>query len=284
VTAAAGCPAYAATALVTIQACSCTVTASSLSESVCVNNLLTPITLTSSSGATSASITSGVLPPGVNGSFSGGTYTIAGIPFATSTYTFTVTFLTGITDTCSATITIQVNDQPNAGTDGCISVSEESTNVIDLFSLLIGGQIGGSWTRTSGAGGTFSAVDGTYFPAIGATTSTFEYSTIGTFPCTNDISVATIVINGPPCGSLSATIFETEEIGYYPNPFTDVVNIDFSQPIRRIKVVNVIGQQVFVNNYNEANVQANLSHLSAGSYFMIVDTAINSRTFKVIKN
>ena len=201
----------------------------------------------------------------------------------TSNFTYTLTGTAPCVNS-SSIATLVINNQPNAGTDGCISVSEESTNVIDLFSLLIGGQIGGSWTRTSGAGGTFSAVDGTYFPAIGATTSTFEYSTIGTFPCTNDISVATIVINGPPCGSLSATIFETEEIGYYPNPFTDVVNIDFSQPIRRIKVVNVLGQQVFLSNYNEANVQANLSHLSAGSYFMIVDTAINSKTFKVIKN
>ena len=181
-------------------------------------------------------------------------------------------------------VTVNINPQPNAGTDGCISVSEESTNVIDLFSLLIGGQIGGSWTRTSGVGGTFSAADGSYIPSIGATTSTFSYTIDVSAPCTSDSSNATVIINGPPCGSLSATIFETEEIGYYPNPFTDILNIDFSEPIRRIKVVNVLGQQVFVNYYNETNVKANLSHLSTGNYFMTVDTANNTKTFKVIKN
>ena len=278
------CPSYSSTSTVTIEACSCTVNASSLFESVCVNNLLTPITLTSSNGATSASISSGSLPLGVNGVFESGTYRIVGIPNVAGTYTFTVTCQNGITDTCSATITIQVYDQSNAGIDGCISVSEESTNVIDLSSLLIGEQSGGSWTRISGSGGTFSAAAGTYVPSIGATTSTFSYTINVSAPCISDSSNATVIVNGPPCGSLSATIFETDEIGYYPNPFTDVVNIDFSQPIRRIKVVNVLGQQVFLNNYNEANVQANLSHLSAGSYFMIVDTAINSKTFKVIKN
>ncbi|MCF6130616.1 hypothetical protein L1S35_13105, partial [Flavobacterium sp. AS60] len=91
----------------------------------------------------------------------------------------------------------------NAGLDGNTTVCETNTAPINLFSLISGEQAGGVWTRTgSGTGGTFDATTGTFTPAVGATTSTFEYTVTGIAPCVNDTSVATVnIIPQPIAGS-----------------------------------------------------------------------------------
>jgi len=94
-----------------------------------------------------------------------------------------------------STIALIVNLPASAGTDGILTVCDSSTAVINLFSLINGGQPGGIWTRSSGSGGTFNAVTGTFTPTIGATTSTFTYTVSGSFPCPEDSSIVTIVIN-----------------------------------------------------------------------------------------
>jgi uncharacterized repeat protein (TIGR01451 family) len=84
----------------------------------------------------------------------------------------------------------------NAGTDGSLTVCDTSTAAIDLFSLITGEQSGGTWTRNSGAGGTFNATTGIFIPTAGVTTtSVFSYTVIGNLPCPSDTSVATIIIN-----------------------------------------------------------------------------------------
>ncbi len=181
-------------------------------------------------------------------------------------------------------VTININQQPDAGIDGCISVSDETPFIIDLYSLITGEQVGGIWTRTSGSGGTFDALAATYVPAIGATTSTFTYSTIGTPPCVDDNSVATIVINGPPCGTLSSTNFDSNLFEYYPNPINDVLNLKFAKAIKNVQIVNVLGQEVFNSDYNENDLQINLSHLISGTYIVTAMVTTTIRTFKIVKN
>lgn len=91
---------------VEIIACSCLVTASSTSETLCINTALTPITYTTV-GATSASIFTGSLPPGVTGSFSGGIFTVSGTPTASGVFTYQVEVVSGL-DRCYASTTINV--------------------------------------------------------------------------------------------------------------------------------------------------------------------------------
>jgi Secretion system C-terminal sorting domain len=265
----------------------------------------------------------------------------------------------------SSLVNVIINAQPNAGIDGCISVSDESTNVIDLFSLIIGEQAGGLWTQTSGTGGAFSAINGTYTPSLGATTSTFSYTINAFAPCVNDESIATVIVNGPPigqavslfcdsanstvnslafdwnnvgqtsfnfsysingdpvisgnttisnyqvlnltpnssvtftvqpvgtncfpsstttCNLLSNAVFESEVGAYYPNPFHDIVNFKFAEPVKSIKITNVLGQYVFFNDSNEKELQINLAHLSDGTYFVQASTANSIKTFKIVKN
>ena len=135
---------------------------------------------------------------GTGGTFNAaaGTYT-SSVGATTSTFTYTITGnVPCIND--SSVATVSVMQQPNAGTDGTLTVCDASTTTIDLFSLITGEQAGGTWTRATGTGGTFNAAAGTYTPAVGATTSIFSYTITGTAPCFNDSSIVIISINCNP--------------------------------------------------------------------------------------
>jgi len=135
---------------------------------------------------------------GSGGAFNAGTGTyIPGIGATTSTFMYTLLGTAPCIDD-SSIVTININPQPVAGTDGNATVCDSSTAAIDLFSLITGEQTGGTWTQTTGSGGTFNAVTGTYTPSTGATTSTFTYMLIGAAPCIDDSSLATININPQP--------------------------------------------------------------------------------------
>jgi uncharacterized repeat protein (TIGR01451 family) len=99
-----------------------------------------------------------------------------------------------------------VNIQPNAGTDGSITVCETNTTTINLFGLISGEQTGGTWVRTSGNSGVFNAAAGTFTPAFGATTSTFSYVLTGVAPCINDSSIATVTIIPQPNAGIDGSI------------------------------------------------------------------------------
>ena len=51
--------------------------------------------------------------------------------------------------------TVNITPQANAGADGSTLVCDNSVAAIDLFSLIMGEQAGGVWTRLTGTGGTF---------------------------------------------------------------------------------------------------------------------------------
>jgi hypothetical protein len=140
---------------------------------------------------------------GTGGTFdaAAGTYTPA-TGATTSTFTYTLVGTAPCVDD-SSVATININAQPVAGDDGDVTVCENSAEAINLFDLITGEQAGGTWTRTSGTGGTFNAAAGTYTPAMGATSSTFTYTLAGTAPCVDDSSVATVNITPMPTAEIS---------------------------------------------------------------------------------
>ncbi|MFY7740366.1 MAG: DUF7619 domain-containing protein [Flavobacterium sp.] len=132
---------------------------------------------------------------GTGGAFSAlsGTYTPA-FGATTSTFSYTIQGIPPcVNDTSVATVNI--NNQPNTGLDGVITVCDTSTTPIDLYSLITNEELGGTWIRTTGTGGTFSTVTGTFTPSPNTTTSIFTYTINGTAPCFNDSSEATVIIN-----------------------------------------------------------------------------------------
>lgn len=124
--------------------------------------------------------------------------TTATSSFVVSPSTTTTYYIRGevgcVTPGTCGTITINVNPQANAGVDGMLMVCNDSSNIINLYSVITGEQPGGLWSRLSGTGGTFNAGAGTFTTLPSASYSTFAYTVSGTSPCPNDTSIVTIAV------------------------------------------------------------------------------------------
>lgn len=96
----------------------------------------------------------------------------------------------------TAVMTITVNPAPNSGLDNVASLCNSAGTTLDLNTLLSGADAGGTWAETTGTPtGGFTAGTG-ILNASGVTggTYTFEYTTAGVAPCTNDVAVMSITI------------------------------------------------------------------------------------------
>ncbi|MEN9336537.1 MAG: putative adhesin, partial [Bacteroidota bacterium] len=133
-----------------------------------------------------------------------GTFSLT-VGATSSSFTYTISGTAPCVNS-SSVASINIVPQSNAGVDGGTIVCESSTTPIDLFSLITGEQTGGTWVRTTGTGGTFNATAGTFTPALGATSSTFTYTIIGTIPCADDESVASITIQAQPNAGLDGSL------------------------------------------------------------------------------
>ncbi len=88
---------------------------------------------------------------------------------------------------------------------------------------------------------------------------------------------------------LAPTILGTEtvtsimEVTYYPNPVSDILNIDSATNIEQVAIYSVTGQQLLSKALDGANT-VDVSFLSNGVYFVKAFGNNTSTTFKIIKN
>lgn len=87
---------------------------------------------------------------------------------------------------------------PDAGTDGSFSTCAASTFSIDLFSVISNEVTGGTWSRVSGTGASYTNGSSTFNPSGATSNYVFRYVKTGVSPCPNDTSIATITIS-PTC-------------------------------------------------------------------------------------
>ncbi|MBK9762172.1 MAG: hypothetical protein IPO87_02140 [Flavobacteriales bacterium] len=115
----------------------------------------------------------------------GGNYDPA--TMAPGNYVYTVTGIAPCTN-ASATVTVNETGNPNAGTDGAITVCGNGA-AVDLFA-----QLGGS----PDAGGTWSGglVGGIYDPTLNGP-GAFTYTLAAVAPCLGDVSTVTVTENAP---------------------------------------------------------------------------------------
>jgi gliding motility-associated-like protein len=137
--------------------------------------------------------------PDVNGTWTGPGGSPHGGTFFPSTdtpgvYTYTVEGQGPCSDD-EATVTMTVVNAPDAGANGNLTVCSDAAPV-DLFTLLGGTpDLGGAWTRPSGA-----SHSGTYLPNV-EPGGTYTYTVQGVIPCTNaSASVQVVRIVAPNAG------------------------------------------------------------------------------------
>ncbi len=133
-------------------------------------------------------------PGGVanNGTFTPGTS-------SPGVYTYSVNGNAQCPGVDQSTITVNVVNPPNAGTDATISVCT-SNLATNLSTLITGAMGGGTWTTPTG-----TAFTGWYDPSVNDP-GVYTYTVTGTAPCPNDQSQVTVTESTAPNAGLDGTI------------------------------------------------------------------------------
>ena len=74
------------------------------------------------------------------------------------------------------------------------------------------------------------------------------------------------------------------EVKIYPNPATDIININADRNIDNIKILNSVGQIVSNNDANASQVQLYVDGYKSGIYFIRIETGTTTTTRKVMIN
>jgi hypothetical protein len=101
-----------------------------------------------------------------------------------------------------------------------------------------------------------------------------------------------VVISNGDCTVTSACIsvsqlntgeFIQNRFRIYPNPVSDVLNIEYTGVLTAIEVFNIIGQKVVSRTADATSVQIDMSQLPAGTFIVKAAAGNVFQTFKVIR-
>jgi hypothetical protein len=179
-------------------------------QTLCINNAITNITYAITGGGTGATITAGVLPNGVTGSFNAGVFTISGTPTESGNFSYTVTTngpcinnSLGGTITVNADGTLALSSAP--GTDAqivCIN-----TPATDISYTIGGTATSASLTAGSLPNGVTGSFNAGVFTISGTPTEsgTFNYTiTTSGSGCVNPSLSGTLTVSPlPTVGNIS---------------------------------------------------------------------------------
>jgi len=81
-------------------------------------------------------------------------------------------------------------------------------------------------------------------------------------------------------GSLQTLNYDTLTYSIYPNPASDVIHVEASEPVLSIKIYNLLGQEVA----RATTETVNISKLQKGIYTIHATTAGRTFSEKLLKN
>jgi trimeric autotransporter adhesin len=84
--------------------------------------------------------------------------------------------------------------------------------------------------------------------------------------------------------TLSNESFDANKFKIYPNPTTTFLNIENSEKISKIKILNLLGLELKQQNSDDLKSQIDISDLSNGTYFIQIITDDKEQIAKFIKN
>ena len=226
VTTTGGCNTATATGTITVNAAA-TVTltsaAATTNQTVCGGTAITPITYTTASGATGATVTG--LPAGVTGTYAGGVVTISGTPTASGVFSYTVSTTGGcgiatatgtITAGAAPVITVQPQSITSCSTTATFSVTATGPGLTYQWQVSTDG--GTTWTNIPGQTGSTITLTG-LTPAqannryrvvitgsCGSVTSVAVSAQVGTPPAVVLTAAPSTVYNPSQNGGLFATV------------------------------------------------------------------------------
>ncbi|MBI9033250.1 MAG: T9SS type A sorting domain-containing protein [Bacteroidales bacterium] len=80
--------------------------------------------------------------------------------------------------------------------------------------------------------------------------------------------------------SVSTKMQPEIEIQVYPNPADQYVIIDYKQTIKKVEIIDIMGNSVFLCENNLSEQKLNISNLNTGIYLMLIIDHLNQRCVK----
>ena len=139
------------------------------------------------------------------GTLTGNTVDLTALPVGTSNFTYTINDSNTCTD--STTVSITVEEAPDAGTATDFSIcliDTTTTATLDLFNQLAGNDTGGTWSDDNTSG----ALTGNTVDLTSLTVNTmfnFTYTVNGTGTCTDDTETVSVIVNETTAPSAATT-------------------------------------------------------------------------------
>lgn len=97
----------------------------------------------------------------------------------------------------------------------------------------------------------------------------------------DEVDVKMFRIELPKLGT--GEVEKTEAATLYPNPVTNVLNIDAKEQISSISIYTLTGQQIFTKSMQSKSSKVDMSTYKAGVYIVEVNSNGKTKTYKVIK-
>ncbi|MES2703193.1 MAG: T9SS type A sorting domain-containing protein [Bacteroidota bacterium] len=202
---------------------------------------------------------------------------INGVPVATDTNVFRSTFADGDLLTFRMRVTDGNCYSADSITTPDILMERDSTPVAPLVSLI------GNLLVANTAGTYIWYFNGSVIP--GASGQTFHPNSLGFYQAIRtDGDCPSAPSNTIYISLLDINDVSSSDIKVYPNPTSGMVNIDLAGSTGGVKmdVYSILGQGILHHEITGAHHEADLSHLPAGNYFIVLrDGAGNAATFKV---
>ena len=81
----------------------------------------------------------------------------------------------------------------------------------------------------------------------------------------------------------SSESLNIESLGIYPNPFSDVLNLEVEEGSTMVQILDMQGRKVQEQSITERSVTINTETLPKGIYMLQVSNGVTSNTRKIIK-
>ena len=206
-------------------------------------------------------------------SASGGSILATGSNFTTPSINSTTNYYVEVTNgTCTSARTMV--------TASIIPVNAPTGNANQTF---CNGETVGLIVTTSGTNLVWynAASGGTVVPngtALVSGTTYYASQNNGTCESTTRL---TVTVTSGAC--LSSDTFAMKALKVYPNPTVDLLNVSYSDPISRVEMFNILGQQILSVENSTNEIQINMARYASGTYLLKVFSAEMFKTVKIIK-
>lgn len=83
---------------------------------------------------------------------------------------------------------------------------------------------------------------------------------------------------------LSVSEFSLDALSVYPNPVSNILNIEHSNTIKNIKISNILGQEVLFQAVNDKTISLDISQLASTMYIVTVDFGGIQHSIRIVKS